>query len=52
MLMSVTQNYADSKQKSYKIIIIKMFTVHGKTQHRKYKKLKLSGGQVYDLSSG
>jgi hypothetical protein len=50
--MTVSQNYSGNKQKSFKIIIIQMFaTGQGEAQHKKYKRLKLGGGQTYDRSS-
>jgi hypothetical protein len=39
-----------NKQKSSKIMKMKMFVGQGEAPHRKYKRLKLGGGHVYDCS--
>jgi hypothetical protein len=50
--MIILQNYAGSKQTSYKITSEIFRNIgKGEAQHRKYKRLKLGGGQAYDRSS-
>jgi hypothetical protein len=51
--MITQQNHAGSKQKSYKIMKTKTFAILDKVKPdtRKYKRLKLAGGHVYDRSS-
>jgi hypothetical protein len=50
--MIILQNYAGNKQKLYKNIKkpIVCNIGQGKTQYRKYQRLKLGGGQSYDCS--
>jgi hypothetical protein len=45
------QNYAGNRQQSYKIMKNVRNIGQGEAQHIKYKRLKLGGGQAYDLSS-
>jgi hypothetical protein len=52
-LYDYIKNYEGNKQKSYKIMKMQMFLNigQGEPRHRKYKRLKLGGGQAYDRSS-
>jgi hypothetical protein len=47
--MIIYQNYAGNKQKSKNADVRNIG--QGEPRHRKYKKLKLGGGQAYDRSS-
>jgi hypothetical protein len=48
----IWQSYPGNKWKSYKIMKMKMFAILDKANcDRKYKGLKLGGGQTYDRSS-
>jgi hypothetical protein len=50
--MIIKQNCAGNKLKSYKIMRMNMFVVQDKVKpDRKYKRLKLGGGQAYERSS-
>jgi hypothetical protein len=52
MYTIIQQNCAGNKQKSYKITSMNMFMIWDKAKRdRKYKRLKLGGGQAYDRSS-
>jgi hypothetical protein len=46
-----TQNYAGNKQKSFKMVKMKIFAILDKKPHTDNIKLKLGGGHVYNLSS-
>jgi hypothetical protein len=47
MWMILSQNYAGSKQKSYKIMKIKMFATQGKVKpNTENMRLKLGGGKL------
>jgi hypothetical protein len=52
--MIILKNYAGNKQNSYKIMKMQMFETLDKANPdtgNTYKRLKLGGGQTYDLSS-
>jgi hypothetical protein len=49
--MITQQNHAGNKQKSFKIKKVNVrYIGQGEARHRKYKRLKLGGGHVYDCS--